>query len=330
MLHGLETFNGSRNHACRHAGQPRGAHRRQRILHVVLAFERNLRERQDGFHRRLRRGAIDHVAALYPCALRHRMPGREPENRRVRTSRGLGGARVVCVQHREVACVLRGKDALLGQRVVLKGAVPVEMIGRDVQDHRDLRMELFRAFELEAGNLQHRPRAFAALIDEAHHRHADVAGDQRRQTRLLQDFAGQRRRRGFAVGAGDGQDLAFQKARGQFQLADHRAAEVAGLHQFGRIQRHTGTDYDQVLAAKSQQAVAARLHHDALIQQRRNFLGKRLGRANIGYRHLRALPAQKQRRRKPGLPQAHHQNFFAFQFHRHSVYPTAFAARLTR
>ena len=83
---------------------------------------------------------------------------------------------------------------------------------------------------------------------------------------------GQRRRRGLAVGAGDGQDLALQKTRGQFQLADHRAAEVAGLHQFRRIQRHAGAHHDQVLAAEGQQAVAAGLHHDALFEQRRNLL----------------------------------------------------------
>ena len=231
---------------------------------------------------------------------------REPENRRMGTGRGFGGARVVGVQHRKVAGILRGKDALLGQCVVLKGAVPVEMIGRDVEDDSDPGVEFFRTLQLEARNLKYRPRVFGALVDEAHHRHADVSGDQRRQPRFLQDFAGQRRRGGLAVGAGNGQDLAFQKARGQFQLADHRTAEVARLHQFGRIQRHAGADHDQVLAAEGQQAVAAGLHHDALIQQRRNLLGQRLGRADIGNRHLRALPAQKQRRRKPGLPQAHH------------------------
>jgi hypothetical protein len=48
--------------------------------------------------------------------------------------------------------------------------------------------------------------------------------------------------------------------------------------------------------------VAAGLDHDALFEQRGNLLGQRLGAAHVGDRHLRAAPAQKQRRRQPDFP----------------------------
>ncbi len=110
-------------------------------------------------------------------------------------------------------------------------------------------------------------------------------------------------------------DLALEEARGQFQFADDRQAEVLHLHQFGRVERHAGADHDQVLAAEGEQAVAAGLHHDALFEQGGNLLGQRLGAAHVGDRHLRAAAAQKQRRRQPGFSQSHDQNLFAFEFH---------------
>ena len=48
------------------------------------------------------------------------------------------------------------------------------------------------------------------------------------------------------------------------------------LRQLRRIERHAGADHDQILAAKGKQAVAAGLDHDALFEQRGDFLGQRL------------------------------------------------------
>ena len=101
----------------------------------------------------------------------------------------------------------------LATRIVLKRAVPIEMIGRDVQDDRDLGMELARAFQLKARYLEHRPCLVAALFNQLNHRHADVAANQRRQPGLLENLADQSRRGGLAVGAGDGQDLPLESAR---------------------------------------------------------------------------------------------------------------------
>ena len=230
-----------------------------------------------------------------------------------RTRCSLGGARVVGVQHHAVAFLLRGEDALLGARIILEAAVPVEVVGSNVQYDGDRGSKLLRAFKLEAGNLEHRPCFGVALINQADYRDADVAAYQRVQAALLENLAGECCGCCLAVGAGDGQDFALEKARGQFQLADYRAAEVFGLYEFGRIERHAGAHHDQVLSAESEQSMAAGLHHNALFKQRGDVLGQCLGAAHIGDRHLRALAAQKQRRREAGFPQSHYQNLLAFQ-----------------
>ena len=146
------------------------------------------------------------------------------------------------------------------------------MVRGNVQDHGDAGMELIGALKLEAGDLDDRPGFVGALLDEPDHREADVASYQGGYAGLLKNFAHQRGGRGLAVGAGDGQHLALEKAGGQFKFADDRQAEAFHLRQFGGIQRHAGTDHDQVLAAEGEQTVASGLHHDALFKQGRDLL----------------------------------------------------------
>ena len=226
-----------------------------------------------------------------------------------------GGADVVGVEHHEVVCVLRGEDALLGERVVLESAVAVEMVGRDVEDDGDVGVELLSAFELKAGDFEDGPGVVGAFVDEGHDGHADVAADQRGKSGFLEDFAEQRGGGGFAVGAGDGEDFAFEEAGGQFEFADDGQAEAFGLHQFGSVERDAGADDDQVLAAEGEQAVAAGLDHDALFKQGGNVFGEGFGAAHVGDGDLRAVAAQKQCRGQAGFAQSDDQNFFAFEFH---------------
>ncbi len=112
----------------------------------------------------------------------------------------------------EVVRGLRGEDALLGERVVLKGAVAVEVVGSDVEDDGDGGMKLLGRFELEAGDFEDRPGVVGALVDEGDDGDADVAADQRVEAGLFENFADQRGRGGLAVGAGDGEDFAFAES----------------------------------------------------------------------------------------------------------------------
>ena len=196
----------------------------------------------------------------------------------------------------------------------------VQVVGRDVQDHGNLRMELLGAFQLEARNLKHRPRCFSTLVDQRNHWHADVAAHQRGQAGLLQNLAQQRGGGGLAVRAGNGYDLPLRNRASQFQFADHRQAETLHLRQFGRFQRHAGAYHNQVLTPEGQQSMAASLHHDALFEQRRNILGQRLGRAHIGDSDKCAAVAQKQGRCQTGFSQSHDQNLLTFEFHHSGLF----------
>ena len=256
--------------------------------------------------------AIDNRALLQPGSLRNRVLDGEPIDLGGRARGGGGAGSVVGVQHQAVLGGLRGKDALFGRAIVFKAAVAVEVVGGDVENDGDLWMKLHGGFELETGDFQNRPGVVGAVVDQGDDREADVAADQRGQAASLEDFAQQRGGGGLAVGAGDGQRMALEKARGQLQLADDRQAEVLHLGQLGGVQRHAGADDNQILAAEGEQAVAAGLDHDAGFDQRGNLLGQRLGRAHVGDGDQSAAPAEKQRRRQTGFAQSDDENFFAF------------------
>ena len=99
-------------------------------------------------------------------------------------------------------------------------------------------------------------------------------------------------------------------------------AEAFHLGEFGRIERDTGADNDEVLTAEGEQAVAAGLDHDSLFEQGGNVLGKGFGAADVRNRDLGAATAQKQCRGQTGFSQSDDQNFFAFEFH-HGIRPQA-------
>ena len=154
-------------------------------------------------------------------------------------------------------------------------------------------------------------------------RNADVAADQGGHSGLFEDFAEQRGGGGFAVGAGDGQDFAFEEAGGQFEFADDGEAEVAHLGQFGCVERNAGADDDQVLAAEGEQAVAAGFDVDALFEQGGNVFGEGFGAADVGDGDLGAAAAQKQGRGQAGFTQADDQYLFAFELHHEALFHQA-------
>ena len=125
---------------------------------------------------------------------------------------------------------LLGCDAGLHGGVVLEGAVAIEVVGSDVENDGDLRMKLEGAFKLEAGDFKDRPGVVGALVDEGDDGNADVAADQCGQAGFQKDFADERGGGGLAVGAGDGEDFAFEEASGEFEFADDGQAEACLLY----------------------------------------------------------------------------------------------------
>ena len=79
----------------------------------------------------------------------------EPEHAAADARGEGGGAGIVGVEHRAVGLRLVREDARLGLDVPLEAAVPVQVIGRDVQHRRHARPEQRGALELEARGLGH-------------------------------------------------------------------------------------------------------------------------------------------------------------------------------
>ena len=74
----------------------------------------------------------------------------EPEQLRARTIRQSSGRRVIGVEDGEIILTLVFKDARLGVDVIRKSLVAIEMVGRDVQNHRDSRTKFNDRFQLKA------------------------------------------------------------------------------------------------------------------------------------------------------------------------------------
>ena len=114
----------------------------QYVLDVVRALERDLSHRHDGLLACWL--APDDAVVAHECPVLNFVLTAEPVHGALVFvgHRDAGG--VVGVQYGEVVARLILEDARLGRGVVLKRVMAVEMVGRDVQHHGDLRGETSR------------------------------------------------------------------------------------------------------------------------------------------------------------------------------------------
>ena len=153
-------------------------------------------------------------------------------------------------------------------------------------------MERVDLLELEAAGLHHVERVRRRVAHLGAEGSADIAADRHLESRRLQHPAGQRRRRRFALGAGDGDDAAEEPARRKLDLRDHRhAAPARGLHR-RLLRRHAGAEDDEIGGREGLRPVAPQLQLHAESCQR---LGFRCLAPRVGKRHVRA-PAGEQLR----------------------------------
>jgi hypothetical protein len=185
------------------------------------------------------------------------------------------------------------------------------MVGRDVQNHGNAGMKLFRALQAESSKLQAPTRSCPCSGRSA-------KPPARRCCRPpAWDPAFSRISPTSAVVV----VLPFEPVMASVLPLRKRAASSSSpmtgrpkalhLRQLRRIQRHAGADDDQILAAEGQQAVAAGLDHDALSSSAGISLAS-AGAAHVGDRNLRAALAQKQRRRQAGFAQPTTRTFLPF------------------
>ena len=174
------------------------------------------------------------------------------------------------------------------------------MVGRDVQEHADLRVEAIDVLELEAGELAHDPRVGIDVL-EARERAAHVAGHLDGTPGGAEDLAEQLGRRRLAVRAGDAQDRIAEQPRAELDLAPHGNAMLARSGDDRRLRRNPGAFHEHVHGLDQRGVVRAESHFYAL--------GAKPPRVQLlvavdrGDRH--AAPDQREGGRLPGAGEPH-------------------------
>src|ERR1035437_3145072 len=247
------------------SGQHSDTDCREHIFEIVRALQRNLLRRHD-----LAVAATvapDYVPSAHERPARDFFQPAEPGHGRCRGRGHLDARLVVRMQNGEIVRALIFENTSLGRGVILKRIVPVKMIGGDIQHHRNSRMKALDGLQLEAANLQHHPSILGGTLDEGDCRRSDISTTQPLPPPSRNDSPRQRRGSGLAVGAADGDDLAFEEARSQFHLADNKNTQGTRLHQLRNIEGHARTDYDEVLIAEGALPVLSGFYADAVIEQ---------------------------------------------------------------
>ena len=160
--------------------------------------------------------------------------------------------------HRDMPRRLHREQPRLARHIAFEPIVAVEMIGRDVEQHRDIAVEAIGQVDLIAGQFQHidaHPLQVRLQRRLAQHRQADIAAHDCRIARLFDDMMDQRRRGRLAIGAGDADDLVRRQRRPgeseQFDVADDRHASDLRPHRDGMpIERHARRHDDAVKAGQ--------------------------------------------------------------------------------
>ena len=180
-----------------------------------------------------------------------------------RTSRGRSSRWIVGVQHDPVSRRLVGENARFGVGVLRDVGVAIEVVGREVQQHRDPRLEGVDAFQLKAARFNHVDCVLGRFVDLSAEGTADVAADEDVMAAGFEHSAGQRRRGRLALGPGDRDDAAAQPARRELELANHGDPGPArGVER--RLLRGTRrAEDDQVRVRERRLGMTAELEPDA-------------------------------------------------------------------
>src|SRR5262249_11956449 len=221
--------------------------------------------------------------------------------------------RIVAVEYRHVVGFLRGEDALLRRAVVGEARVAVEVVFGQVQQDRDPRAEILHPFELEAAHLDDAP--VPILAGEADERCADVAADERVRAGGFEHRADQRRRRAFAVRAGDRDERRTYKSIAELDLAHYlHAAPHGGLQQ--RIfLRHAGAGNQDVDIFQPGGIFAPEAKIDRRVAQRSDF-PREIGLAPpVADSDVGAALGEKTSRGDAGARKPQHHHLFALDVH---------------
>ena len=197
---------------------------------------------------------------------------------------------------------LVGEHAQLGLAVGGERAVPVEVVGGEVEQDGGLRGEGERVLELERRRLADHDRSGVERAGEAGQRRADVAGDRDREPRLAVDPTDQLGGRRLAVGPRDGDHLVGHQPPAQLELAQHGQPALARRADHRRLLRDARALDHRRRAVEQRDAVGRRVRGHPRLRERRQ--GARVDRARVATHN--GLPARPEQlgRRAPGAGEA--------------------------
>ncbi len=288
VLDRLEVLDRGANPGSFDTGKRAHHHCRQHIFEIMRALQSDLAARH---HRPLAALiAEDNLAAADKRATLHFPLAAEPIDTGPQAGGEPGDRLVIGIQYREIGSPLIFEDARLGREIVRHAAVAIEVVRRKVQNGGDARAEALDRLQLKAGNLEHHPGIGRGLLDKTNCGGADVAAHQGFRAAGRDHLAGQAGGRGLAVRTGNGDDLALEETRRQFDFAYHRRAFAPGPRQLRQVRRHSGADDNEVLVPEGALAVLAGFDRDALVQQRLDLVLKLLLPLGIGDGNARPPP----------------------------------------
>ncbi len=111
------------------------------------------------------------------------------------------------------------EDARFGGCISFHRAVPVEMVGREIEKQADIRAKSLDEFKLEAAEFGDRNRLVGGFLNHINKRRADISGKKRGEVGVFQNVFDERSGCGFAVGAGDTDQAAVEKSVSEFDFA---------------------------------------------------------------------------------------------------------------
>ena len=147
---------------------------------------------------------------------------------------------------RGVRCALTLEDPELELRVVLERAVPVEVVGLQVEENGNARLQRVDVLELERRELADDPRVRRRRADQGRERTAHVSGHFDISPGGAEDGAEELRRGRLPVRPGDAENRIRKESRAELDLApDGQATRPRALHEH-RLTRDSRALHDEI------------------------------------------------------------------------------------
>ena len=147
---------------------------------------------------------------------------------------------------RRVVGALMLEHPQLGVRVRIERAVAVEVIGLEVEEHADARLQRVHVLELKGRELADDPRVGRDVSDERRERPPDVACDLDGRVGRAKHRAEKLARGGLPVRPGHAQNRVVEQARAELDLAPHGDVALSGAFDQQRLARHSRALHNEI------------------------------------------------------------------------------------